>query len=462
MISRLDFSFRAKSVAQIYILVALLCSIFGTASSGIIRLELLCPELQYWESAYYTMITAHGVTFVFLVLAPIGQAYINVCLPGLIGVEDFYMPRINLGAAIGTSISGILLSFSWLINSGPTCGWTFYPPLSSNSSISLDFILAGIHLLGFSGLLGGVNTLVTIIYSLAYHNKSMDRISLFVWCQGMTSLLFVGSSPGLVIAVSCLLLDRGFGSCWFDPAGGGDPVLFQTLFWFFGHPEVYVIILPAFGVINMVFEEGCRVNGRYGIIISLICLGSVSFLVYGHHMFTVELETEVQLMFTSGTMSIALPTGVKIFAWTFSLRHGEISNPQNLVFSCFIITFLGGGMTGILLSSCIVDLMLHDTEFVVAHFHQVMAISVVLGFIIGLPSIYTYVFNTAQIKLFSLGVSMFTLGTLLLFTPMYYTGIQGVPRRMPSYQNEFGIDMSTSYLGYILSELGIIIVFVSL
>lgn len=461
MISTFSLSFRAKSVAGIYISIALICAVFGTASSGLIRLELLCPELQYWETAYYTMITAHGVVFVFLVLAPVGQAYLNLCLPGLVGVEDFYMPRINLGAALGNALSAIVLFSSWLIKNGPTCGWTFYPPLASNPSNSLDSIIAGLHILGVASLLGSVNTLATIANSIYYINKSADRISLFVWCQGLTAIIFTGSAPGLVIAITCLLLDRSFGFSWFDPAGGGDPVLYQTLFWFFGHPEVYVIILPAFGVINLVFEEGSKISGRSGIMSSLVCLGIVSFIVYGHHMFTVELETEVQLMFTSGTMSIALPTGVKVFAWTFTLRHANLTSPANIAFTCFLVTFLGGGMTGILLSSCIVDLLLHDTEFVVAHFHQVMAIAVVLGFSIGLPSISPNLHKLLNGYYFSIGILSFTIGTLLLFMPMYYAGLQGVPRRMPSYQIELGMDMSLSYSGYLLAEIGIMLIILS-
>lgn len=461
MFSHIDLSFRAKSISMIYLLISFACSVFGTISSGIIRLDLLCSEIQYWEYAYYTLITSHGTIFVFLVLAPTGQFYLNLLLPGLLGVEDFYLPRINLGAALGTGGSAIILLLSSIIKNGPICGWTFYPPLSYNSNTSLDILLSGLHLLGISGLLGSINTLATIIMSISYLNKKLINISFFVWCQALTAILFIGSSPGLVIAVTGLLLDRSFGCCWFDPTGGGDPILFQTLFWFFGHPEVYVIILPAFGVVNMVFEEESRLCGRSGIISSLICLGVISFLVYGHHMFTVELETEVQLMFTSGTMSIAIPTGVKVFAWVFSLKTRNIKTPTNLCFTCFLITFVGGGMTGILLSSCIVDLLLHDTEFVVAHFHQVMAIAVVLGFSIGVPSTSNKLNTKSNKYYFSIGVVLFTIGTFILFIPMYYTGIQGIPRRVPSYQIEYSIDMSGSYIGLILSEISIIIIGIS-
>lgn len=455
MITRLDLIPKAKKVADIYWNLSLIASSAGTICSGFLRLELLNNQTQIWENLYMSVLTIHGLLFVFFVLVPIGQAFLNWWFPGLSGSSDFYWPRVNLGASLWTSASAALILVSWVSEGGWGVGWTLYPPLSSITlKPSIDAIIAGIHILGIASGLAGLNTLVST--GLDETSLLPRELSLFIWAQGFSAILFIGSLPTLALGVTGILLDKSFLFSWFDPSGGGDPVMFQTLFWFFGHPEVYVVILPAFGVVSLSIESEGLLFGRNGMIASIGCLGVLGFIVYAHHMFTLELEIEVKLMFSASTMGIALPTGVKIFAWILSFRQGIRPSQYFVTFLCFIVIFIGGGITGIILSACAIDLMLHDTYFVVAHFHQIMAVSALLAFACGIPMSHLncQVYKTEA----TLGILVFSVGTLILFLPMYWSGLSGMPRRVPGFSNQAGEIFSWTLIGYLLSCMGAILV----
>nr|BAR94716.1 cytochrome c oxidase subunit I [Kudoa iwatai] len=437
----------AKQVAIGYWRIALLSSIIATTCSGFIRIEISFPQVQSSEQTYFSCITAHGILFIFLVIVPIGQGYLNWWFPGQCGKWDFSLPRINIGSMIGTEISLFLIIGSWLPG-GWSCGWTMYPPLSSiQEGNSIDMIISGIHLIGVFGGLSSTNTLIT--FKQIEYNQTYKELSLFIWSQCVTAILFIGTIPSLALALLGILCDRSLSGSWFDPSGGGDPVSYQILFWFFGHPEVYVVILPSFGVISTLLESQSSLYGREGMIASISCLGILGYLVYGHHMFTVDLEMEVKLLFSSGSMAIAIPTGIKVYSWILSI----ITKKENLKsFSvpiiCFIFTFVGGGLTGIMLSSATADILFHDTYFVIAHFHQVMAISSFLAFSCGIQLL--------GYKSHSGYLILFTIGTLILFFPLYYAGIIGTPRRIPSMTIESQPFMFLGLIGYFLSISGTI------
>lgn len=439
----------AKIVALGYWRISFFSSILATVCSGFIRFELNYCFIQISELIYFSIITVHGLLFVFFVLVPIGQGYLNWWIPGQCGEWDFIWPRLNLFSLIGTEFSLFIFILFWLPG-GWSSGWTMYPPLSIfQFGWNIDFIIGSLHILGIVSGISSCNTIVSISQiNLPYCYK---ELSLFVWCQFITSILLLGSIPSLALALFGILFDRIIDSSWFDPIGGGDPILYQILFWFFGHPEVYVIILPSFGSISISLESSSTLYGRDGMISSITCLGILGFLVYGHHMFTVDLEMEMKLLFSSGTMAIAIPTGIKVYSWLMSLRSGNSDTKQVILpIICFITTFVGGGITGIILSSSLSDVFFHDTYFVVGHFHQVMAISSLLGFTCSIHLL-------GKLFLHGGSIVIFTIGTMIIFLPMYNIGISGIPRRIPSLNFELLSYSFLGIIGYLLSIIGLTI-----
>lgn len=447
-------SFSAKIVAIGYWRISFLSSIVAVTCSGFIRIELNFCFTQMSELIYFSILTIHGLLFVFFVIVPIGQGYLNWWFPGQCGEWDFIWPRFNLLSLIGTELSFFLLFIFWLPG-GWNPGWTMYPPLSIlQHGWSIDIIIGSLHLLGVVSGISSCNTIVSIHQiNIPF---SIRELSMFVWSQFITAILLLGSIPSLALALLGIILDRSIDGSWFDPIGGGDPILYQILFWFFGHPEVYVVILPSFGTISSSLETSSSLYGRDGMIASVTCLGILGFLVYGHHMFTVDLEMEVKLLFSSGTMSIAVPTGIKVYSWIMSIKSGNLDPKQTLLpIICFISTFVGGGVTGIMLSSSLSDVFFHDTYFVVAHFHQVMAISSFLGFSCSIFLIGKFILHGGSIV-------FFTIGTMILFLPMYNMGLSGLPRRIISLNLE-SINYSISgFIGFIIALIGITIFFLYL
>lgn len=392
--------------------------------------------------------------FFFLMPVLIG-GFGNYLLPLLLGISDLSLPRLNALSAWLLVPSSICMCISMV--GGRGVGWTFYPPLSSGaySGWGVDFLMFSLHLAGISRLFGSLNFICTI-YG-CFDNTSVSRFSIIVWAYLFTSILLLVSLPVLAAGITMLLFDRNFGASFFDPSGGGDPVLFQHLFWFFGHPEVYVLILPGFGIISHIcvsLSNNDSLFGYFGLVfamLAIVCLGSV---VWGHHMFMVGLDVKSAVFFSSVTMIIGVPTGIKVFSWLYMLgscRH-RLTEVVILWIVGFIFLFTIGGVTGIVLSASVLDMILHDTWFVVAHFHYVLSLgsysSVVISLVWWWPVITGYSLNNALLQGHWF-CSM--LGFNLCFFPMHYLGLCGLPRRVCCFDPIFHKLNVVSSIGGLLS-----------
>lgn len=434
----------AKVVAYIYWFTSFLFAILGVSLSILIRLEWSFPLFVSSGSLYYSTVTLHGFVMVFMVLVPATQGFMNWLLPGLLGCYDFLWPRINLGSALGLGYSGFVMMFIWIFSSGWFSGWTAYPPLSVTDGCLIYYEIGCLHAIGIFSLLATCNVLASFYCSCSL--GCTVEISLFVWSSVVSSMLFVMSSPCLVLALLMLVLDVMCSTMFYDCISGGDPVLYQTLFWFFGHPEVYVVILPVFGCVSLYLESGGLIHGREGVVSSTISIGVLGFGVYAHHMYTLDLEVEVKMMFTAGTMAISLPTGVKVYCWSTSLfMRGSRLLVSDVCVATFVVTFVMGGCTGIVLSACAVDEVLHDTTYVVAHFHQVMGVSAIVGLSCGLG------FVRPVHSVMCCCVIMFALGSSMVFIPLYLTGVSGVPRRCAVVSPDSSSLLSITSVGMVLS-----------
>lgn len=425
----------------------------------LIRINFLDPYFNVISSDVYNyVITSHGIAMIFFFLMPVLiGGFGKYLLPLLLGIPDLCLPRINALRAWLLVPSSICMSLSMLGGSG--VGWTFYPPLSSGgySGWGVDFLMFSLHLAGVSSLLSSINFICTIYRSVCI--KTVSRVSIVIWAYLFTSILLLISLPVLAAGITMLLFDRNFGASFFDPSGGGDPVLFQHLFWFFGHPEVYVLILPAFGIISHIcinISNKDSLFGYHGLIfamLAIVCLGSV---VWGHHMFMVGLDVKTAVFFRSVTMIIGVPTGIKVFSWLYMLGVSRSHLKDIVVWWIvgFIFLFTIGGVTGIILSASVLDMILHDTWFVVAHFHYVLSLgsyrAVVISLIWWWPVITGYTLNYALLQ----GHWVCSMvGFNLCFFPMHYLGLAGLPRRVCCYDPLFQYYNVVSTFGALLSSI---------
>ncbi len=441
-LSRWLFTTNHKDIGTLYLLFSLLMFFVGGAMAMVIRAELFQPGLQFVDPMFFnSMTTMHALIMIFGAVMPAFVGLANWLIPMMIGAPDMALPRMNNWSFwILPFAFAILMSTLFMDGGGPAGGWTLYPPLVLQTGNAFPFVIFAIHMMGISSIMGAINVVVTIL-NMRAPGMTLMKMPLFVWTWLITAYLLIAVMPVLAGSVTMLLTDKFFGTSFFSAAGGGDPVMFQHIFWFFGHPEVYILILPAFGIVSQIIPTFARkpLFGYSSMVYATASIAFLSFLVWAHHMFTVGMPLTGELFFMYATMLIAVPTGVKVFNWVSTMWKGSMTFETPMLFALgFVFMFTIGGFSGLMLAIAPVDFQYHDTYFVVAHFHYVLVTGAIYA--IMAASYYWLPKWTGNMYNETLGKWHFWLSTIfvnVLFFPQHFLGLAGMPRRIPDYSIQF-------------------------